>query len=137
MCVGKDHYLSLSLQVAIGVCAAKKLHMDDEVRGSLQTVQDNIIAIMTLGNAKRKGGNALHVAAHDGNLRMSSLAEKSLAGEASRLDESLNLHGFTQHGTSPVMVAVEAGELQVLFSPLFLDPETRCKPIPLNAFCNC
>ena len=97
-------------------------------------MQENIVAIMALGNVKRKGGNALHVAALDGNLLMSSLAEKSLAGAASRLNEALNLHGFTQHGTSPVMVAAAAGELPVLFSyHFFLDPASMCTPTPLNA----
>ena len=88
-------------------------------------MQENIVAIMALGNPKREGGNALHVAAHDGNFCISSLAEKSLG---SRLDEALNLHGFAQRGTSPVMVAAAAGDLQVLFSsPFFLIMRPRAR----------
>lgn len=67
-------------------------------------------------------GNALHVAAHDGNLGMLAsvgrvLAHQLVKGEATNiLKDALNAHGHTPDGTLAVMVAAEGGEPQVSLS---------------------
>ena len=117
-----DPEVCTALEVAVAVCVAQSLHGDAEVSGRLRTVHENIVAVVARGNIKRRSGNALHVAAHDGNLGMLASVGRVLAhplvkgAGAAPLKDALNTHGHTPDGTLAVMVAAEGGEPQVSLS---------------------
>ena len=68
-CLQAEPVFCTALEVVWGVCDAVVLH-GPSIKGELKTVQENIAAVLTLPNSKRNQGNALHVAAQDGNLHV-------------------------------------------------------------------